>query len=146
KIWDFALLVEEGRTRLRRGQVVLRRFELHHPVAARHPSSTGRGMRLNLPSSWRRAGRDCVADRWSYGASNPPPRRCAPPLLDEEGNVLRHCPPVKEGRTLQCRGQVVLPRFELHHPVAARHPSSTRRGTFWDLPSSWRRAGRDNVA
>src|SRR5690606_34967467 len=78
----------------------------------------------------------------------PPPRRCAPPRLDEEGSVFS-LPAllVEEGGTRQCRGRVVLRRFGPHHPGAARHPSSTRRGAcFLCLPSSSRRAGRDSVA
>src|SRR5690606_36354761 len=88
----------------------------HHPIASRHPSSTRRGMRLTLPSSLRRAGRVNVAARWSRGAQTTPPRRfeftpprrCAPPLLHEEGNAVDFALLVEEGRTRQCRGQVVL--------------------------------------
>src|SRR5690606_26470503 len=93
-----ALLVEEGRTRRCRGQVVLRRSKPHHPRASRHPSSTRRGMRSILPSSLRRAGRDGVADRWSCGGRTPPPRRCAPPLLVRGGECFGRCPPRRGGR------------------------------------------------
>src|SRR5690606_4503013 len=78
----------------------------------------------------------------------PPPRRFAPPRLDEEGRESGNVALlVEEGGTRQCRGRVVETDPKPHHPGAARHPSSTRRGAcFLCLPSSWRRAGRDGVA
>src|SRR5690606_27370606 len=83
-----------------------------------------RGMLRSLPSSLRRAGRDGVADRWSRGASNSisrsrtrPPRRFAPPLLDEEGNAFEFALLVEEGGTRQLSRRVVARRVELHQPL-----------------------------
>src|SRR5690606_4197859 len=99
----------------------------HHPGASRHPSSTRRGRRQTLPSSSRRAGRDNVADGWSCGAKTLPPRRCAPPLLDEEGKASNLALLVEEGGTRQCRGRVVLRRANPTTP-ALRATPPRRRG------------------
>src|SRR5690606_36354758 len=109
----------------------------HHPVASRHPSSTRRGMRLTLPSSLRRAGRDNVADRWSCGVKTTPPRRFeftpphrfAPPLLHEEGNAVDFALLVEEGRTRQCRGQVVSRRPNDTTPALRIHTTPSLRAT-----------------
>src|SRR5690606_25587141 len=124
-----------------------------------------------LPSSWRRAGRDSVADRWSCGACNlPTPALRATPPRARRGVLHGFCPPrlggqaatvsrpggpclastlatpvlratpararrgvlrvfalhVEESRTRQCRGQVVLRRFEPTTPSLRATPP--RRG------------------
>src|SRR5690606_23935812 len=62
---------------------------------------------------------------------NPPPRRCAPPLLDEEGRVLELALLVEEGRTRQCRGRVVpWPQIPTTPSLRATPP---RRGGEWVL-------------
>src|SRR5690606_8391787 len=96
---DLALLVEEGRTRQCRGQVVLRRLEPTTPsLRATPPRRGGECVALTLPSSRRRAGRDNVADRWSCGASNPttPSLRATPPRRG--GECVRLCPPRRGGQ------------------------------------------------
>src|SRR5690606_8550726 len=57
-----------------------------------------------------------------------PPRRFAPPLLDEEGNGFQDLPSCEGGQDAtmsRTGGKAVI---QNHHPVASRHPSSTRRG------------------
>src|SRR5690606_22875098 len=90
----FALLVEEGRTRQCRGQVVLRRLKPHHPGAARHPSSCEEGNASLIFCPPRGGGQDATMSRTGGPAAleTSPPRRCAPPLLDEEGSASRFCP------------------------------------------------------
>ena len=87
-------------------RVVLRQTQNpHHPVASRHPSSTRRGMFCTLPSSWRRAGRDSVAEGGPTANPKPtPPRRFAPPLLDEEGSVLDATVSRTDGLPAACCG------------------------------------------
>src|SRR5690606_29942581 len=92
-------------TTARRGGLAA--LEPHHPGASRHPASTRRGSLSYLALLRRRARRDNVAEGWSSGARTPPPRRFAPPLLDEAGKSFLPCPPVKEGTTRQRRGGVV---------------------------------------
>src|SRR5690606_15517738 len=81
-----------------------------HPAASRHPSSTRRGKRMTLPSC--EGGHDATTSRRGDRAAfrTPPPRRFAPPLLDEEGKAYDFALLDEEGTTRQCRGRVVLRR------------------------------------
>src|SRR5690606_10651704 len=106
--------------------------EPHHPVATRHPSSTRRGMFCALPSSWRRAGRDSVAEGGLTANPKPtPPRRFAPPLLDEEGNVLHFALLVEEGRTRQCRGGWSYGKPKTHTTPTLRATPPRRGGEMF---------------
>src|SRR5690606_25795123 len=57
-----------------------------------------------------------------------PPRRFAPPLLVEEGNALDFALLCRRAGRDNVADRLVLRRFKPDHPVASRHPFSTRRG------------------
>src|SRR5690606_32417480 len=96
-----------GARRLQRIQGLYRVLGGRQVVHVRSPPNRGCDF-LPLPSSTR-GGQDATASRTGgLRASNPPPRRFAPPLLDEEGKVPPLALLVEEGRTRQCRGRVVL--------------------------------------
>src|SRR5690606_27454839 len=147
---SLALLVEEGRTRQCRGQVVLRRFKPDHPVASRHPSSSRRGACcVHLPSSLRRAGRDSVADRWSCGASNPttPSLRATPSRRGGERVVFTLPSSLRRAGRDSVADRWSCGASNPTTPSLRATPS--RRGgerVVFTLPSSLRRAGRDSVA
>src|SRR5690606_37625779 len=83
--FDLALLAEEGRTRQCRGGWS---WGVSNPTTpslrATPPRRGGERVALTLPFSRRRAGRDSVAEGGPAAIQTPPPRRFAPPLLDEE--------------------------------------------------------------
>src|SRR5690606_23345431 len=74
-----------------------------------------------------------------------PPRRSAPPLLDEEGNESDFALLAEEGRTRQCRGRVVL-RRQTPPPRRFAPPLLDEEGNAFDFALLTRRAGRDRVA
>src|SRR5690606_14773634 len=99
------------------------------------------------PCPPRRGGQDATASRTGgLVRLNPttPSLRATPPRRGGESSTA--CPPRRGGQdaTVSRTGGLAAP--EPHHPVASRHPSSTRRGKSHCLPSSSRRAGRDSVA
>src|SRR5690606_34967469 len=98
----------------------------HHPGASDPTTPALRatpprrgGERVFFACPPRGGGRDATVSRTGGPAAlrTPPPRRCAPPLLDEEGSVFS-LPAllVEEGGTRQCRGQVVETGPKPHHP------------------------------
>src|SRR5690606_41610664 len=83
---------------------------------------------------------------------NPPPRRCAPPLLHEEGKASDFALLVEEGTTRQCRGGVVTRRQnqswvgQTRPPRRCAPPLLLEEGKLLALPSCSRKERREHVA
>src|SRR5690606_3170676 len=98
----------------------------NHPVAARHPSSTRRGKLLILPSC--EGGRHAAVSRTGGLAGlKPTTRRCAPPLLDEEGGAFLPALLNENGRTRQCRVAWIRRGFDATIASWAPAPSGSQR-------------------